>query len=58
MKQSDWEYDKVFGDRQPNDIRKEYITYRRKGDKIERVKVVRIYYKNDDYQDSVESVII
>ena len=57
MKQTDWEYDKIFGDRQPGDVRKEYITYRREGDKIKKITVIRIYY-NDDYQDSVESVII
>lgn len=56
--QSDWEFDKLFGERQPGDIRKEHIIYRRKGDKIERIKVTRIYYKEDDYQDSVENVII
>jgi hypothetical protein len=57
MKQTDWEYDKIFGDRQSGDVRKEYITYRRVGDKIKKITVIRIYY-NDDYQDSVESVII
>lgn len=56
--QSDWEYDDIFTDKQSGDIRKEYITYRRVGDNIHRITVTRVYYGKDDYQDSVENVVI
>ena len=56
--QSDWEYDDIFTDKQPGDILKEYITYRRVGNNIHRITVTRRYYGKDDYQDSVESVVL
>ena len=64
MKQKDWEYDNIFTPKQPGDIRKEYITYRRRAGasigsyNVERITVVRTYFGEDDYQDSVETVII
>lgn len=62
--QGDWEYDSIFGERQPGDIRKEHVIYRRRAGEsigsynVERITVTRIYYGDDDYQDSTESVII
>lgn len=59
MKKGQWEYDRIFDDRKPGDIRKEYITYRRTDTgNIERTRVTRIYYANSDYQDSVETIIL
>jgi hypothetical protein len=62
--QGDWEYDSIFGDRQPGDIRKEHTIYRRVAGEsigsynVKRITITRIYYGDEDYQDSVESVII
>ena len=56
--QTDWEWDKIFTEKQPGDIRKEYVTYRWVGAKLHRITVTRIYYGSTDYQDSVESVVI
>ena len=55
----EWEYDSIFGDKQSGDIRKEHTIYHRMDNgSIKRTTIVRIYYGNEDYQDSVESVII
>lgn len=56
--QKDWEYDSIFGDRQPGDIRKEHIIYRRVGNKIHRIKITRLYMREDDYQDSTETIVL
>ena len=58
MKQKDWEYDNIFTEQQPGDTQKEYITYRRVGDRMHRIRVVRKYFGSGDYQDSVESVVL
>ena len=59
MKKGQWEYDDIFGERKPGDIRKEHVIYRRlDNDSIERTTITRIYYPNDDYQDSSSTVIL
>ena len=55
----EWEFDVIFGDRKPNDVRKEHVVYSRTATgNIDRTTIIRVYYGNNDYQDSVESVII
>lgn len=62
--QSDWEYDDIFGERQPGDILKEHIIYRKRvGESIgsyniERTTITRRYFGKDDYQDSTSTEII
>ena len=57
--QGDWEYDSIFGDKQPGDTRKEHIIYRTMDNgNIKRIRITRLYYGNNDYQDSVETAII
>tara|TARA_R110000796_G_scaffold163631_1_gene280583 strand:+ start:332 stop:547 length:216 start_codon:yes stop_codon:yes gene_type:complete len=61
---SDWEFDAIFGDKQPGDIRKEHIIYRRRSGittgsvNVERITITREYFSDDDYQDSTSSLII
>ena len=56
--QTEWIYDKIFTEKKPGDIRKEYIEYRWQNGRLHRITVVRNYYGKNDYQDSVESVVI
>lgn len=55
---AEWEFDKYFC-KQDNVERQEHVIYKKRPDgRVERTTIVRRYYAKDDYQDSVETVII
>lgn len=53
-----WEFDKYF-EKKENVERQEHVLYKRlPNGRIKRTTIVRKYYGKDDYQDSVETVIL
>ena len=57
--ESEWEYDAYMDQPAEGLVMQERITYKRREDgKIEREKVTRTFYGNNDYQDSSSTTII
>lgn len=57
--ESEWEYDAYMDQPSEGLVMQERITYKRREDgKIEREKVTRTFYGNNDYQDSSSTTII